>query len=247
VVNKEKIAVGPHRPFRTLRLLFSLILIFVLLSACTMAFATVTATPSEALPSPSVTTVPTVTLIPTVPPLPSPTSIPSDPPATIAMDFVALLCNADWMNGVRHLTPCPSGSADQSGGYAARQDPVPEGLPAGTPILLMIPNANALFLRYPSFTVAANDRLRATLLCKTASPCEVEFALEYYDAKGKYHEFLKWDYKTDDPPIEVDADLSALTGQKVDFVLTLRLFHAIEDSQHDNGLWVAPHIFRPSL
>ncbi len=245
MVNKEKLAVAPHRPSGTLHALFSLILIFVLLSACTMSFAAVTATPSEVAPSPTVTVLPTVTLIPTALPLPSPTPILSDPPATIAMDFVALLCNADWMNGVRHLTACPSSSADQSGGYAARLDPLPEGLPAGTPILLMVPNANALFLRYPSFTVAANDRCRATLLCKASSPCDVEFALEYYDARGKYHEFLKWDYKTGNPPIQVDADLSALSGQKVDFVLTLRLFHAIADSQHDNGLWVAPHIYRP--
>ncbi len=224
-----------------------LCLIPVFLLACTMSFQAVTPMPTRVEPSPTVAALPTVTLIPTLPPLPSPTPVLSDPPTSIAMDFVALLCNADWMNGGRHLTPCPGSNADQSGGYATRLDPLSEGLPASTPVLLMIPSASALFLRYPPFTVGANDRFRTTLLCKTASPCDVEFALEYYDARGKYHEFLKWDYKTGNPPIQVDANLSPLAGQKVDFVLTLRLFHAIQDSQHDNGLWVAPHIYRPNL
>ena len=198
----------------------------------------------EATVSPTLATVPTVTLIPTVTPVPSPTSMPSDPPGTIALDFIALLCNADWMNGAQHLAACPAVNADQSGGYAATSDALSDQFP-NTPVLLMVPNANALFLRYPAFQVGAHDRFHTTLLCGTSASCDVQFALEYYDAQGKYHEFMKWDYKTGAPPIVVDLDLSALAGQSVDLVLTLRLFHAIESPQHDNGLWVAPHIYRP--
>ncbi len=83
------------------------------------------------------------------------------------------------------------------------------------------------------------------LLCETSAPCDVQFALEYYDSQGKYHEFLEWNYKTSEPPIIVDAELSALAGQRVDFVLTLRLFHSAESPQHDNGHWIAPRIYRP--
>jgi hypothetical protein len=111
----------------------------------------------------------------------------------------------------------------------------------------MMPNANSLFLRYPSFRVAAGDRFRTTLECaKSAVSCDVEFALEYFDAQAQHHTFLKWDYKTGDAPVHVDADLGALAGQNIDLMLVLRLFHEIEDSQHDTGLWVAPHIFRPA-
>jgi hypothetical protein len=161
------------------------------------------------------------------------------------MDLTALLCNADWMNGAEHLTPCPDPSADQSGGYAMRYKAVPEDDPADAPILLRMPNAGGLFLRDPSFKVNAGDCFRATLFCRTSAPCDIQFALEDYDAQDKYHEFLKWDYKTGDDPLDVDADLSALAGQNVDFVLTVRIFHAFEGKDYDNGLWAAPYVYRP--
>jgi len=70
--------------------------------------------------------------------------------------------------------------------------------------------------------------------------------LEYYDANGKYHSsFMVFNYKTVDSPIHVDADLSPLEGQTVDFVLVLRLFHTIKTPQEANGFWIAPYIYRP--
>ncbi|RPJ29495.1 MAG: hypothetical protein EHM33_00570 [Chloroflexi bacterium] len=249
MANKEKLATLKNAVKwgeRTLQVFLSLCLIPVLLPACSMSYTIGPSTTVEVEASPTHAALPTVTLIPTLAPLPSPTFIPPDPLGTIALDFVALLCNADWMNGAEHLTPCPGDDADHSGGYATRHKAAPREYPADTPILLMVPNATALFLRYPSYKVGAGDRFRTTLLCGTAAPCDVQFALEYYDAQGNYYEFMEWNYKTGDTPIAVDFDLSAIAGQSVDFVLTLRLFHAIESSQHDNGLWVAPHIYRPS-
>jgi len=229
------------------RSLGSIVLITILLSACEVEYATVvpSTAPAPAESTPALAVIPTVTFLPTWTPLPAPTSIPPSPLGTIAMDFTALLCNADWMNGAEHLTPCPDPSADQSGGYATRYKDVPEGYPADTPILLMVPNAGGLFLRYPSFKVNAGDRFRATLLCRTSAPCDIQFALEYYDAQDKYHEFLEWNYRTGDDPLSVDADLEALAGQNVDLVLTVRIFHSFEGKDHDHGFWVAPYIYRP--
>ncbi len=214
--------------------------ITLLVSACTpMAAPSVTTTPV-------IESLPTFTPIPTFTASPDPTTTPYAILGTVALDFTALLCNAEWMNGAIKLTSCPNPSADLSGGYATALDPVSEGLPIDTPVLKMIPNANALFLRYPPFKVGASDRFRATLRCPPSMPCDVQFALEYYDADGKYNgEFMAWDFKSGDSPINVDADLDSLSGQTVDFVLTLRLFHTIENSQQDNGLWIAPHIYRP--
>lgn len=222
-------------------LLFTLCLIPVLLAACTMDY---TIAPSLEV-SPTVEVLPSATLPPTPTIIPSSTPFPSDPPGTIAMDFVALLCNADWMNGTQHLTPCPGPSADHSGGYAMISKDLSEPFPPGIPVVQMVANAGALFLRYPSYKVGVGDRFRTTLHCAASAPCDVQFALEYYDSQGQYFEFMEWSYATGDPAIEVDADLSVLAGQKVDLVLTLRLFHALVSSQHDNGLWGAPHIYRP--
>lgn len=214
--------------------------IALLVSACTpMAVPVLTETPLIE-PSPTFTPIPTFTASPV------PTTTPYATLGTVALDFTALLCNAEWMNGAIKLTPCPNPSADLSGGYATVFDPVSEGLPIDTPVLKMIPNANALFLRYPPFKVGAHDRFRTTLRCPASMPCDVQFALEYYDVDGKYNgEFMAWDFKSGDSPIIVDAELASLTGQTVDFVLTLRLFHTIENPQQDNGLWITPHIYRP--
>lgn len=250
MANKEKLSVLQNgrggRRKSSLSILAILFLLFsVLLSSCKVSYATVPSTPADLPPTATISAVPTVTLIPTLTPFPAPTSTPPDPLGTIGMDFTALLCNADWMNGSQHLTPCPGPSADHSGGYAVIYKEAIQGYATDTPVVMMVANAGALFLRYPSFKVGMGDRLRATLLCAASAPCDVQFALEYYDAQGRYFEFMKWDYKTGEPPIVVDADLSALAGQKLDFVLALRLFHALQSPQHDNGLWVAPHIYRP--
>ncbi|MBI3738341.1 MAG: hypothetical protein HY258_04780, partial [Chloroflexi bacterium] len=136
------------------------------------------------------TSAPTVAA--TLPPPTATLASPTQPASlgTIALDFVALLCDAQWLNGGQHLKSCPAPNADHSGGFAEAVNPLSEGLPANTPTLLTIPAWNgfsSLFLRYPSFQVHAGDRFRATLRCQVNAPCDMEYALEYYDAQGKYH------------------------------------------------------------
>jgi len=220
------------------------LIISAMMSACNFSGGN---TPTESAPTSTATIRPSDTAVP-----PTPTSLPTPtPPAslgTIALDFVALVCDAQWMNGGQHLVPCPDINADQSGGYAVPLDPALEGLPAGTPVLLTIPATNgyaALFLRYPPITIHAGDRFRTTLRCQSKAPCDVEYALEYFDAKGKYSgPFLSWNYKYGDPEIVVDEDLSALAGKTVQLVLTLRPQN--DNPQLDQSLWIAPYIFRPN-
>lgn len=213
----------------------------ILLSAC-----------STSHPVPTPAQAPTNTIQPTTTEIP-PTLTPfttQTPPAslgTIALDFVALVCDAEWMNGGQHLVPCPDVDADHSGGYAVALDPASEGLPTGTPVLLTIPATNgyaALFLQYPPITIHSGDRFRATLRCQSEVPCDVQYALEYFDTKGKYSgPFLSWDYKFGDPEIVVDEDLSSLVGQSVELVLTLRPQN--DTPQLDQSLWIAPYLYRP--
>jgi hypothetical protein len=200
-------------------------------------------TPTSTMTSqPSDTATP---LPPTSTTAPTATSV---PPEMIALDFVVQLCNAQWMNGGQHLVPCPEINADHSGGYAVPLDPTTEGLPAGTPVLLTIPATNGyagLFLRYPPITIHDGDRFRATLRCQSQTPCVVEYALEYFDTKGKYSgPFLSWNYRHGDPEIVVDSDLSSLAGQTVELVLTLRPLY--DAPQLDQSLWIAPYIYRPN-
>jgi hypothetical protein len=225
------------------------ILVFVFIIAAVVSgcnFST-TSTSPESIPTLAATPIP-FTPIPTLTQTPEPTITPPAALGTIALDFVALLCNAKWMNGGQQLTVCPDINADHSGGYAVAADPSSEGLPVNMPVLLTIPAINsysALFLRYPSYTVHAGDRFRAMLQCKSGAPCDVEYSLEYYDAKGKYQSpFLSWKFKSGDAPVNVDVDLNMLANQTIDFVLTLRPNN--DRPQDDVSLWIAPHIFRPA-
>ena len=113
--------------------------LLVLTSACAANFP-----PRPAL---TFTPIPTFTLIPTYTPVPFYTTTPYATLGTIALDFIALLCNAQWIDprGAAYLTQCPLPGADLSRGYAAVIDPLAEGLPAGTPVLLTV-LAMAFFL-----------------------------------------------------------------------------------------------------
>jgi len=221
--------------------ILSVFLIFIL--GCSF-LASPTATPSLVPPS---QTPQSPTAVP-----PTSTVMPPTQPAslgTIALDFVALMCDAQWMNGYEHLTACPPSNADLSGGYAKLIDPTSEGLPANTPVMLTVvgTTSNAVFFRYPTFNVHAGDRFRATLRCQSASTtCDIDFRLEYYDANGKYHSpFADWHYTAGQSPINEDYDLSSLAGQKVDFVLGIQSNGS--GSPQDNGaLWIAPVIYRPN-
>lgn len=225
----------------------TIFIIVLLLSACRPIEISIE-TPAVETETSDTNILPTFTATPTFTPIPTLTSTPQRR-GTIELDFVAKLCEAEWLNGSQHLKACPDTTNDISGGYAAALDPTTGGLPAGTPVLLTIPawNGNSsLFLRYPPFTVRAGDRFQATLRCANTNPCDVQFALEYYDSANQYQEFRRWDYELGDPEIYVDVDLSELAGQTVDFTLVLRLFHNLNTPQNDNGLWIAPRIFRPS-
>ena len=138
--------------------IISIVLTFIL--GCSfLASPTPTASPIPPSQIPQIPTAipPTATIAPT-----QPASL-----GTIALDFVALLCDAQWMNGAQHLMACPPANTDHLGGYAVVIDPATEGLPANTPVILTYAGTSsaALFLRYPSFKVHAGDRFRSTLRC----------------------------------------------------------------------------------
>ncbi|MFN8414388.1 MAG: hypothetical protein U0Z26_18550 [Anaerolineales bacterium] len=179
----------------------------------------------------------------------APTVEPSSNATHVTMDFIALLCSAKWANGTKYLTACPAAGADLSGGYAIKADPQVEHFPGYTPLLLTVPawdGNNSLFLRYPAYMVQAGDRFQSSVVCQlTEAKCDVQFALEYYDAGGTYHPLFEWNQVKGAAPIDINEDLSALANQSVEFVLVMRLFHRLDNANEDHGLWIDPHIYRP--
>ena len=189
-------------------------------------------------------------------PVPDPTTTPNklivNPPApgTIALDFVALLCSAEWSNNAYYL-PCPAHLDETANGYIEVTDhTVLEGMTSvEAPMIIGLPGRGGetgvgigLFGHYPSLLVYPGDTFKATIACQGDAECNLEFSLEYFDSQGKFQDTnWSWLHKVGDGPREISADLSALAGQTVDFTLVLR---AQEELAGQWAVWIQPHISR---
>jgi hypothetical protein len=97
--------------------------------------------------------------------------------------------------------------------------------------------------------VQPGDIFYATLACQQGEgACEVAFSLHYYNEAGVFQTqpLGEWTFSSaeGDPSMAatpVQVPLSALGGQTVEFVLTVR---EEGDSQDDRALWILPHIQR---
>ncbi len=232
----------PKRYFIAIALSF-----LVFLVACTM--------PASGPESPEVPTV-TLTPSPTIAPLEVTATATFEPAfevaigENLAMDFVASACDAVWSNNAYYL-PCP-GHLDEIGqGYVEYTDhTVAEGmLSVEAPMLITLPgqgngNGVGLFGRYPTMVIQAGDTFRATIGCQGDSLCDTEFALEYFDASGKYYDTdWSWYHKAGDGLEEIAVDLSPLVGQMVSLALVAR------DQNGTSGnwlLWIQPRVVRVS-
>ncbi len=234
-----------------------LVLLGLLLAGCRMQLANRLINGSglpTASPQPSATDFPTAA--PTSTPVPSPTStftptpdpaaagLPTETAGADAFDFVASMCKAEWFTRAGSL-PCPGDENNPDPGYAISLPGDRQGLTPGFPVLLMYPPQDTyetIFSKYPAFTVQKGDRFRAVLDCRAHSFCDVEFALEYYGPSGKAG-LAQWPHLFSDDPIVVDFPLDGIAGLKVQFGLSVRGLGNRIDAY---GVWLFPHIFRPS-
>jgi hypothetical protein len=205
----------------------------------------------------------TATQAPTATPEPLPPTATDTPealvlspldPATVAFDFIALRCDAQWSNSGEDLS-CPGDLEDVGSGYVGLEiDPMLEGgFSVAAQALLTIPahegSYGGIFGRYPPFTVQHGDSLRGVLACQQDDePCDVGFDVMYFDSSGEFHTFPG----SGPPPFDVsdasggnhiflDLPLDALADQTVEFVLGVR---DEGDAAGGRALWVRPYIWR---
>ncbi len=211
------------------------------------ANATATPQPTQTdLPTVAPTGTPVPTATATFTPTPDPASIglPTETAGTDAFDFVATMCKAEWFTRSGSL-PCPGDPNNPDPGFAISLPGDKQGLAPGFPVLLMYPPQDTyetIFSKYPAFTVQKGDRFRAVLDCRAHSFCDVEFALEYYAPNGKAG-LAQWPHIFSADPIVVDLSLDGIAGLKVQFGLSVRGMGNRIDAY---GVWLYPHIFRPS-
>ncbi|MBL7162186.1 MAG: hypothetical protein ISS57_06240 [Anaerolineales bacterium] len=233
-----------------------LVLVTLFLLACNLM--TTVSAPTE-LPAetetPQPTAAPTSTPEPTATTSPSPTTplpvpgIPVPEPGTIAYDFVANVCEAQWANSVGYLPLCPGDLDNIAPGYVTNTEiTFAESTTAiDAPALIVLPQQGgvntAIFGIYPPFEIWPGDQFRTTLACQGDAACNVEYSLEYFDAADEYQTpNWQWDHKAGDGPQSVAVDLSSLAGQTVKLVLAVR--DADKDPSTDYALWITPYIYR---
>lgn len=165
-------------------------------------------------------------------------------PGTV-YDFAANVCAAKWYSGAGEL-PCPGTDGDNKGFVLIRN---PSKLENGTNdprtgILTFPQNANNGYIQgiYPSYTVKAGDKFRATIGCENgATSCYVVFRLDYsVSGSSSIQTFWAFVEKYEGGVYNADIDLTPLAGQNVKFVLTVL---ATGPAAGDRALWTAPIIF----
>jgi hypothetical protein len=225
----------------------SFLFLGILLSGCRLSNSIGQSTASV---TPTISSTETATEPPTQTPVPTPTAtlsptpdlgavgLPTEGPGTPAFDFVATMCSAQWFNRTQTL-PCPGDENNPNAGYVASIGG------NGLETLLTYPPQDSfetIFSEYPAFAVQKGDRFRTVLACKAHTFCDVEFSLEYYVGKAK-NGLANWPYIFTAAPVVIDFPLDGIAGKTVQFGLAVR---GNGNRLEAYGIWIYPHIYRPS-
>lgn len=157
-------------------------------------------------------------------------------------DFAANFCDANWRNDSKSL-PCPGTEGDDRGFVLKLDAPKMEDGNTRGPGLITYPEkSNTGFIKgqYPALDVKSGDRFQALIGCAyKANDCNLIFRLEYQIGNGNIRSLGQWQEVYDGRYYPVNIDLSALSGEKVKFILTI---FTNGSSHEDFALWVTPRI-----
>jgi len=163
---------------------------------------------------------------------------------TIAYDFIANYCSAEWRSAAGVL-PCP-GSLSNDGFVAKIDEPkLEDGTTENEPALLTFPqwaNTGVITGKFPAFNVQAGDKFKTIIGCLHNSPnCNVKFQLNYRADGGPLQNIDSWTETYNNSIRFLDVDLSFLAGKSVEFVLAVTANGSPDD---DAAFWLFPHIRR---
>ncbi len=160
-------------------------------------------------------------------------------------NFAVNACSAVWTNEDGVL-PCPGLKGDASGFIATLSEPALESRHDDEPTLWMFPKKEEkgwISGTYPSLLIEAGDHFFTYVGCLDNSPkCKVTFQLDYrVKGTSTIVNLGSWDEEFDGNITFIDLDLSALAGQEVEFIFTVRAKASPDD---DNAFWLSPNIQR---
>ena len=167
---------------------------------------------------------------------------PTAPPTllNLAQDY----CTAVWTTNLGQLE-CP-GDSDSPNGFAITLDhPRLESRNENEIALYthppLVPESWIAGV-YPPYTVQPGDHFLADVGClANFTACQVEFSLAYLPSGADPVILGRWPEQYDQKMTRVDVDLSALAGQTVQLILTVR---SRGDSGQAGAFWLVPQIRR---
>lgn len=161
-------------------------------------------------------------------------------------DFIERVCDAEWRNASQAL-PCPGTNGDNRGFVLVQSPAVMENGSSQSKGLITHPqriNDGLITGIFPAFTVQSGDRFQAWINCMDkANDCDMIIRLQYQIGSGQVQTLGQWREVYERQYYAINVDLSALSGQRVKFILTVL---ANGSSHEDYAQWIAPRITRLS-
>ena len=173
--------------------------------------------------------------------------LPFFPLETLVYDFGANYCIGNWKNATDPgYLACPGAKTDATGFVVKADSPkLQDGNTVSGVGLLTHPqwiDGGSISGTFPLLTVEDGMKLKAILGCGYGgSACSLRFYLRYRVEGGALQTINNWDVKYTDAPLEINADLSALAGKNVNFVLQVVTNGS---SAQDWAYWVNPRIVK---
>lgn len=158
-------------------------------------------------------------------------------------DFAGNLCSAEWRTGAGVIN-CSGSSDDPAGSVQYTNNPrLENGRREDESTLWMRPNQSSdgwISGTYPEYKVRAGDHFVADIGCLDGyNRCDVTFSLDYRINGGSSTNLGRWHEVYDGKITRVDVDLSALAGQKVQFILSV---DNNGRASHAQAFWLVPSI-----
>jgi len=162
----------------------------------------------------------------------------------MVFDFVSSACAARWETASGRLD-CPGEDGDETGFVFATSSPRLEHRNEDEPALITHPemkDGGFIAGYYPPIQIKKGDVFRADIGCAADSDkCNVLFQLNYRVVGGSIKKLGEWQEVYDGYISSILLDLSDLSGDTVEFILTVDSNGSAND---DNAFWLVPQIER---
>ena len=167
------------------------------------------------------------------------------PQKQFAFDFTANYCVAFWVSSVGDLS-CQGDTSDNKGFVIFLDNPVFEGgRQENEPVLwLHTPEEDMGWIRgkYPPFIIEDGDHFLSYVGCLDGfQSCDLRFRLTYQIDNSLEYVLGEWFETFDGNITQIDLDISDLSGEEVQFILSME---AISSPDNAQGFWFGARIDR---